>query len=134
MLAAGIITTPVFANDTPIPTVLVTGAPENGKLRDDTATGSNLGLSRLETPASVDVIARRQLEERGDASLVEAITRAPGISGVPHPGNGGSSLAARGFTDTVSVMRLYDGMRQYGGAGITFPFSTWTVERIEVLR
>lgn len=134
MLAAGIITTPVFADDTPIPTVLVSGAPENGKLRDDTATGSNLGLSRLQTPASVDVITRRQLEERGDASLVEAITRAPGISGMPHPGNGGSSLAARGFTDTVSVMRLYDGMRQYGGAGITFPFSTWAVERIEVLR
>jgi len=138
LLAAGLIATPVFADEAPIPTVLVSGAPINdtlrGKLRDDTATGSNLGLSRLETPASVDVITRKQLEERGDTGLVEAITRAPGISSMPHPGNGGSSLAARGFTDTVSVMRLYDGMRQYGGAGITFPFSTWAVERIEVLR
>src|SRR5690606_8112731 len=31
-------------------------------------------------------------------------------------------------------MRLYDGTRQYGGVGITFPFDTWSVERIEVLR
>lgn len=125
---------PACADEAPIPTVHVSGTAENGKLRDDTATGSNLGLSRLQTPASVDVITRRQLEERGDASLVEAITRAPGLSSMPHPGNGGSSLASRGFTDTVSVMRLYDGMRQYGGAGLTFPFSTWAVERIEVLR
>jgi iron complex outermembrane receptor protein len=31
-------------------------------------------------------------------------------------------------------MRLYDGLRQYGGVGITFPFDTWSIERIEVLR
>ncbi|HEX8602218.1 MAG TPA: TonB-dependent receptor [Pseudoduganella sp.] len=91
-------------------------------------------MSRFDTPASVDVITRRQLEERGDINLLDAITRAPGLSAMPHPGNGNSSVAARGFTDTTSVMRLYDGMRQYGGAGLTFPFDTWSVERIEVLR
>ena len=132
LLATGL-AAPALADDA-IPTVLVSGAAQNGKLRDETATGSNLGLSRLETPASVDVITRKQLEERGDPGLVEAVTRAPGLSGMGHPGNGGSSLAARGFTDTVSVLRLYDGMRQYGGVGLTFPFSTWAVERIEVLR
>jgi len=120
--------------DEAIPTVLVSGAPQNGKLKDDTGTGSNLGLSRLETPASVDIIGRKQLDERGDAGIQDAITRAPGISNMGHPGNGSASLASRGFTDTVSVLRLYDGMRQYGGAGLTFPFSTWAVERIEVLR
>jgi len=31
-------------------------------------------------------------------------------------------------------MQLYDGTRQYGGLDITFPFDTWSVERIEVLR
>ena len=134
LLAIGGATFQALAEEPAIPTVRVTGIPETGRLGDDAATGSNLGLSRLETPASVDLITRKQLEERGDIGLVEAITRAPGISGLPHPGNGGSSLASRGFTDTASVMRLYDGMRQYGGAGITFPFSTWAVERIDVLR
>ena len=120
--------------DTTLPTVLVSARADNGGLHSQTATGSNLDLSRFDTPASVDVVTRDQLERRGDVSLLDAITRAPGISAMPHPGNGGSSVAARGFTDTLSVMRLYDGMRQYGGAGLTFPFDTWAVERIEVLR
>jgi iron complex outermembrane receptor protein len=120
--------------DTTLPTVVVTARADDGGLAAQAATGSNLGLSRLETPASIDIVTRKQLEERGDASLLDAITRAPGISAMPHPGNGNSSVAARGFTDTTSVMRLYDGMRQYGGAGLTFPFDTWSVERIEVLR
>jgi len=122
------------AQQGPLPQVVVSATLEAGHLGDRAGTGSNLDLSRFETPASVDVITRKQLEERGDTDLIQAITRAPGISSLPHPGNGGSSLASRGFTDTVSVMRLYDGMRQYGGAGLTFPFDTWAVERIEVLR
>ena len=51
-----------------------------------------------------------------------------------HPGNSGSSLSTRGFTDTTSVMRLYDGTRQYGGVGVSFPFDTWSIDRVEVLR
>ncbi|MCP2935962.1 Plug domain-containing protein, partial [Salmonella enterica subsp. enterica serovar Typhimurium] len=103
-------------------------------LDEPASIGSNLGLTPMQTPASVDVIARDQLEIRGDVSLVDAITRAPGLSGLGHPGNGGASLSARGFTDAASVMRLYDGVRQYGGIGVTYPFDTWSVERIEVLR
>lgn len=124
----------VHAEDATLPTVVVTGRADNGALAAPAGAGSNLGLSRFDTPASIDIITRRQLDERGDIDLLEAITRAPGISAMPHPGNGNSSVAARGFTDTTSVMRLYDGMRQYGGAGLTFPFDTWSVERIEVLR
>lgn len=103
-------------------------------LREPTTTGSNLGLTLMQTPASVDVMTRDRIEERGDASLVDAITRAPGMISLGHPGNGGASLSSRGFTDATSVMRLYDGLRQYGGIGVTFPFDTWSVERIEVLR
>lgn len=97
-------------------------------------TASRLGLTPMQTPASVDVITRAQLEERGDTSVNDALTRATGISSMPHPGNGNSALSSRGFTDSNSVLRLYDGTRQYGGVGITFPFDTWSVERIEVLR
>jgi len=120
--------------DSILPTVVITARDDSGGLHTAAGTGSNLDLSRFETPASVDAITRQQLEQRGDRSLVDAITRAPGVSAMPHPGNGGSSVAARGFTDTLSVMRLYDGMRQYGGAGLTFPFDTWAIERVEVLR
>ncbi|EEQ79472.1 hypothetical protein STAWA0001_0335, partial [Staphylococcus warneri L37603] len=55
-------------------------------LDEPASTGSNLGLTPMQTPASVEVIARDQLEVRGDVSLVDAITRAPGLSGLGHPG------------------------------------------------
>src|SRR5690606_12571929 len=82
----------------------------------------------------VEIIDRSRLEERGDANLVDAITRAAGFSGMTHPGNGNSSISSRGFTDANSITRLYDGTRQFGGVGITFPFDTWSVDRIEALR
>lgn len=106
----------------------------SGELSSTASAGSALGLSVLQTPASLTVISREQLEQRGDSNLNDAISRAGAISAMPHPGNGLSALSARGFTDGASVMRLYDGLRQYGGVGITFPFDTWSIERIEVLR
>lgn len=109
-------------------------AADGLELNTVVTTGSSLDLTPLETPASVTVISREQLEERGDTSVSDAVSRAPGISQIGHPGNGGDALAARGFTGSNSVMQLYDGMRQYGGIGITFPFDTWSIEQIEVLR
>ncbi|MEB2401302.1 MAG: TonB-dependent receptor [Alcaligenaceae bacterium] len=116
-----------------LPAIIIKSRPA-AVLDTPASTGSNLNLSPRETPASLDIIRREQLDERGDASVLDAITRSGGISAMGHPGNGGSALSSRGFTDSTSVMRLYDGMRQYGGVGVTFPFDTWSVERIEVLR
>ncbi len=98
------------------------------------STGSGLDLTPLETPASVTVITREQLDQQGDTRLSDAVSRSPGMTAIGHPGNGGEALSTRGFTGSNSVMQLYDGMRQYGGVGITFPFDSWSVERVEVLR
>jgi iron complex outermembrane receptor protein len=98
-------------------------------------TGSRLGLTPLETPASIEVLTGDTIRARGDVSVIDAVTRATGITGSPGPGNGGTALAARGFTGHGSVMQLFDGTRLYAGAGtVTFPFDTWSVDRIEVLR
>jgi len=120
-----------YAED--LPTVEIKGA-QQASLERNTSTGSNLGLTPLETPASIESISRAQLVDRGDARIVDALSRAAGLNVFPHPGNGGSALAARGFTDLASVTQLYDGMKQYGSGALTFPFDTWSVERIEVLR
>lgn len=126
--------TPAWAQTTTtLPTVTVT-AGETPRLEKPVSIGSNLDLTLQQTPASVDVISREQLEARGDATLMDAITRATGISSMAHPGNTGSALSARGFTDSTSVMRLYDGTRQYGNVSPSFPYDTWSIERIEVLR
>lgn len=98
-------------------------------------TGSRLGLTPLETPASIEVLRGDTIRARGDVSVIEAVTRATGLTATPGPGNGGTAMAARGFTGHGSVMQLFDGTRLYAGAGtVTFPFDTWSVERIEVLR
>ncbi len=74
------------------------------------------------------------LRERGDRTVMEAVTQATGITGVAGPGNGNSGLSARGFTGVTSVMQLYDGTQLYVGSGtVTFPYDIWTVDRIEVL-
>ena len=97
-------------------------------------TGSRLGLTPLETPASVAIISGEVIRERGDQTVSEAKTRAVGVTMQGDPGNGGGSVVARGFGGVGSVMQLFDGDQLFVGAGtVTFPFDPWTVERIEVL-
>jgi iron complex outermembrane receptor protein len=113
--------------------ILVVGEKHN-PLTTPTATGSRLGLTLLETPASVATLDGDEIRARGDLSIVDAVTRAPGISSVANPGNGGTALAARGFDGQGSVLQLVDGVRLFPVAGtITFPTDPWTVGRIEVL-
>lgn len=98
--------------------------------------GSRLNLTPLETPASVDIVSGDVARDRGQSSLAEAVSQnATGFSYIGTPGNGLASFSTRGFTGVGSVTTLYDGVRLYPGQGtVTFPFDTWTVDRIEVLR
>ncbi|QOT80870.1 TonB-dependent receptor [Cupriavidus basilensis] len=124
-------------DSTVLPPVVVSSAsqPPGLALSEPTSTGSRLGLTPLETPASVEVLSGDTIRERGDLSVREAVTRATGITSNGAPGNGGTALAARGFAGQGSVMQLYDGTRLYVASGtVTFPFDTWSVDRIEVLR
>jgi iron complex outermembrane receptor protein len=99
-----------------------------------TSTGSRLALTPLETPASIAVVDGNEIRARGDLTVVDAVTRAPGITSVADPGNGYTALSARGFTGQGSVLQLVDGIRLFPVAGtITFPTDPWNVDRIEVL-
>lgn len=98
-------------------------------------TGSHLELAPLDTPASVEVLAGDLIRDRGDLNIVEAVTRGTGLTSEATPGDGGTALSTRGFAGHSSVMQLFDGTRLFVGAGtVTFPFDTWNVERVEVLR
>jgi iron complex outermembrane receptor protein len=101
----------------------------------ETATGSRLDLTVLETPATVDIIDGEAIRARVDTSVMDAVTRTAGFTNEGNPGNGSSSIAARGFTGQGAVTKLYDGTNYYTAAGtVTFPFDTWGVERVEVLK
>ncbi len=98
-------------------------------------TGSRLGLSSLDTPASVETVTAEAIAARGDHTVLDAATRATGFSSAASPGNGGTALSVRGFGGQESVTTLLDGVRLLPAAGtITFPFDAWSVDRIEVLR
>ena len=103
-------------------------------LQRATLTGSRLGITLLETPASVQMLSGDVIRERGDPTIAEAKSRAAGVTAQPSPGNGGGGLSARGFSGVGSVMQLYDGAQFFIGSGtVSFPFDPWMVERIEVL-
>ncbi|WP_245474519.1 TonB-dependent siderophore receptor [Bradyrhizobium sp. Leo121] len=120
-------TTPSATSDRPSPTL---------NLNKLNASGSRLNLTPLQTPASVETITSQTIAERGQHNVTDAVTQnAVGFTASPAPGNGGLSFSTRGFTGSNSVMTLYDGTRLYVGAGtVTFPFDTWSADRIEVMR
>ncbi len=76
------------------------------------------------------------MAERGQQNVIDAVTQnAVGFTASPAPGNGSLSFNTRGFTGNGTVMTLYDGTRLYVGSGtLTFPYDTWSAQRIEVLR
>ena len=121
---------------TPSTTVPATPAAPTLTLNQTAGSGSRLNLTRLQTPASVEIINAETIAERGQHSVIDAVTQnATGFTASPAPGNGGLSFNTRGFTGNSTVMTLYDGTRLYVGSGtLTFPFDTWSAQRIEVLR
>lgn len=141
--AAGILSfaacTDGMAQDQTLPTVeIVESRQARGAglaLDAHNGAGSRLGLSARETPASVSALGSADIAERSLVRAQDVAIRMPGISEAPAPGNGGTSLSARGFGGHNSVAQLVDGTRLVVAAGtITYPFSAWPLESVEVLR
>ena len=101
----------------------------------ESEAGSRLGLELKEIPATVDVINGDAIRIRGDISVLTAVSRSAGFVGLGNPGNGGSNVTARGFSGQEAVTKLYDGNHYFTLAGTnTFPFDTWAIDRIEILK
>jgi iron complex outermembrane receptor protein len=128
-----------FAQSGTLPAVQVTEtsqAPNSSLgLNVPSATGSRLGLTPSETPASISSISSADLEERNITRVQDAVKRMPGFTDSASAGNGGTGLTARGFAGHNSVAQMVDGTRLVVGSGtLTFPFSTWPYESIEAMR
>lgn len=81
------------------------------------ATGSRLGLTARESPASVSSLSAADSAERGLTRAQDVAIRMPGITQTPSPGNGGTALVARGFSGHNSVAQLVDGTRLVARTG-----------------
>ena len=143
LLAAPLFSFPANAQNAPatpdtslqLEPLQVTGQRIGGLHLDQPSTaGSRLDLTPLETPASVQVLPGDTIRDRYQNTVNQAVSQATGFTGIPTPGNGENGLSVRGFTGVGSVTQLIDGAQLYVGSGTTtFPFDTWSADRIEVL-
>jgi len=117
-------------------TVTVTSKSQHElTLSEVSVSGSRLNLTPQEIPASIDILSGDTIRALADISVAAAASRAAGITFFGTPGDGGTALSARGFAGHSSVMQLFDGSQLAIGAGtVTFPFDTWAIDHIEVLR
>lgn len=98
------------------------------------STASRLGLSAMETPASVEVLDSSTIQQRGDSSVREAVSRTTGLTDISNLGQG-IAFSARGFTGNNSVGQAEDGIRLLTAAStLTYPSDTWGYQKFEVLR
>jgi len=103
-------------------------------LNQPSTAGSRLGLTPLETPASVSLVSGEEIRDLQLTTVSDAKTMAPGITSFDTPGNGNNSFANRGFYGENSVKQLYNGTEIYNAGGVvSFPFDPWNIDHIEVL-
>ena len=111
--------------------VVDTAPAPNGRLNLDTPveTGSRLGLSPRETPASVTVVDRATIEARGAQDTQEILRAIPGVTAHNAPGSIGVSY--RGF-GSGSIGQLFNGISvQYSIAAR--PVDSWIYDRVEAI-
>jgi len=94
------------------------------------ASGSRLGLSPQETPASIDVITSETMRERGNRTTQEALENAAGV--ITGQCFGLTCVSMRGFSNILSLPFLFDGVR-YPGLAFS-PRGTFVYDRIEVIK
>ncbi|MFK0310940.1 TonB-dependent receptor [Pseudomonas sp. NPDC090233] len=105
-------------------------APSGVQLDEPIRTGSRLGLSARETPASVSVSDRRVIEERGAKDSQDVINAMTGVNASANPGYGGF-VSYRGFTQN-QVTQLYNGIN-LGYSSATRPIDAWVLDRVELI-
>lgn len=117
----------------PLEEILVIGETVGDLSLDAKAvTGSRLGLSVMETPASVEIVDSAVLRARGYQKLSDAVERLPGVVAGEHP-SAPSTFAMRGFTGSqITVLR--DGLWIGPSNMVMRPQNTFNLDRVEVLR
>lgn len=101
------------------------------KLNTTASAGSRLGLSLRETPATVAVIDRADIDAMGALDTQDILKAVPGVSFSSQPGSPGS-VFYRGF-GSASLAQLYNGISVQYDAIAARPVDVWLVERLEAV-
>lgn len=108
--------------------------PVEGYVATRSSAGTKTDTPILETPRSVEVIGRQELEDRGVTSIPEAVRYSPGVT---TNGSGFDprfdQISIRGFP--VNTFGDYkDGLRQAQGSFATFRTEPFQLERIDIIK
>lgn len=102
------------------------------QLLEASDAGSRLGLSLLETPATVEVIDGSTMQARGYKQVTDAVQSLPGVVSGESPA-APSTFSIRGFTRSqITILR--DGLWVGPANMVMRPQNTFNLDRIEVLR
>lgn len=126
--------------DAVLPAVQVKGSvesptgPGTGLVASRSVSGTKTNTSILETPQTISIVTRAQMDAQGATTLVESLRYTPGI--VTQYGNTDLRLdwlTLRGFTPPA---RYLDGLRlPFGARGYSQPrIEPWGLERVEVVK
>ncbi|MFO1286697.1 MAG: TonB-dependent receptor, partial [Rubrivivax sp.] len=110
--------------------IVVTGSAP-ARLDTPAASTSRLGTSVRETPASVTVIERADIEASGAQDTQAVLASIPGVTFSSQPGAPGS-VFYRGF-GASSLAQLYNGISVQYDAIAARPVDSWIVERVEAI-
>jgi len=116
-----------------LPSVTVKSTVPNERMSLDEAssTGSRLGLTTRETPASVTIVDRVAIEQRGAADTQEILKSIPGVTAASPPGSAGS-VFYRGF-GAASLTQLFNGITVQYDAIAARPVDSWIYDRVEAI-
>ncbi len=101
-------------------------------LQTPNETGSRLGLTPLETPASVEIIDQTNIERIGAQSVSDALITLPGVT-VGHSPAAPSSYSIRGFTRS-QITLLRDGIWLGPANMVSRPQNACNLDRVELIR
>ncbi|HGW4639264.1 TPA: TonB-dependent receptor [Acinetobacter baumannii] len=132
----------VFSNANEInrlETITVSAVEENqagytNQFEKKVTTGSKLGLTIKETPASVEIINAETMYQRGDSTVIRAVTKATGIVGGSSGHGTAGNYSVRGFTGYPGIDFLQDGVKLNGTIFSKRTLDVANLDRIEVLR
>jgi iron complex outermembrane recepter protein len=125
-------------DETTLPAVIVEGRGDSDTyVATRSTSGTKSDTPIVETPQSISVVTRKQIDDQKPRSVTEALNYTPGVfTGLVGATNRYDYAALRGFTETETDNILLDGLKLLSDPGSysSMQFDPFFVERIDVLR
>lgn len=115
--------------------------PIDGYVAKHSATGTKTDTPIIETPQSISVVSRKEMDDRNVRDIGEAVAYTSGVA-IGSTGEttlfGGNNVRVRGFggsgTAGASFNEYLDGLKLRGSGFVSANLDPWLFERVEVLK